>query len=439
MKKIYLFLLAIACPLAFVGCSDDDDTTAMVLEIVSSDIGFDAAGGTGSISLRTSENTIDAVSNKSWLTVTDVTSSAVLYSVAENADALQRSAKITISAGTMSREVTVLQNGALFDISAQNIEMDPAGQTPYLIEYDTSMSSVPEVLIPQDAQQWLSATVENGAVKLTAILNYTSARSTVITITQGWKPVEITVTQEMVDLLDVEELSFDREQATVTVVPTEYLALAASSWDVITDDAWITVSKNGNESFTVTVSENTTGSLRTGTIDLKSADGQVLFSLPVSQKIYSYEFFLGTWTMNYTDSETQEETSLTVTLSATEDRTGYTMNGLRYNGLAIGYDDSGSSPKLTMLMQYIGYNGTYYVYLCPWDADAGYYTWQEGTGADLVYNMNETEQALIFQDNGAWSRPVNSFMIYAFTSYPAVSGGGAGSYARYPFISSFTR
>lgn len=126
-------------------------------------------------------------------------------------------------------------------------------------------------------------------------------------------------------LAERKELSFDREQATVTVVPTEYLAPAASSWDVITDDAWITVSKNGNDSFAATVSENTTGSLHTGTINLKSADNRVLFSLPVSQKIYSYEFFLGTWTMNYGSGQTVQ-----VTLAqAPENTSGYLMTGLR--------------------------------------------------------------------------------------------------------------
>ena len=428
MKKAYLFLLTVACPLVYTGCSDDDDTTAAVFEIVSSDIGFDAAGGTGSIVLRTSETAVDAISDKSWLTVTDATSSAVSYSVAENADALQRSAKITISAGTMSRVVTILQNGALFDISTQSVELDPTGQSPYRIEYDTSMASVPEVMIPQEAAQWLSATVENGKISLTAGLNYTGARSAVITITQGWKPVEITVTQEMVDLLDVKELTFDRESATVTVTPTEYLALAASSWDVATDDAWITLSKDGDEAFAVEVSENTTGSFRSGTIDLKSDSGEVLFSLNVSQKIYSYEFFLGTWTMNYNDGST-----LAVTLVEDSPGESYLLNGWRYNGVEVSYVDTGTEAYLSIVTQYMGYTGTYYVYICPLFGTS--LTWTTGVGMNFVYTNDNT---LTAEDNGVRG-DVMGFQVAAFTASPASSSGYAGGFASYQNITSLTR
>lgn len=439
MKKAYLFLLTVACPLVYTGCSDDDDTTAAVFEIVSSDIGFDAAGGTGSIVLRTSETAVDAISDKSWLTVTDATSSAVSYSVAENADALQRSAKITISAGTMSRVVTILQNGALFDISTQSVELDPTGQSPYRIEYDTSMASVPEVMIPQEAAQWLSATVENGKISLTAGLNYTGARSAVITITQGWKPVEITVTQEMVDLLDVKELTFDRESATVTVTPTEYLALAASSWDVTTDDAWITLSKDGDEAFAVEVSENTTGSFRSGTIDLKSDSGEVLFSLNVSQKIYSYEFFLGTWTMNYGSGQ-----RVSVTLAQDpDDAQAYLMTGLRYN-VHVGYEDRGETAALTITCpQFImttdyttsSGGGTANLYLFPTTTSATGFNRSEGIGYDCIYNLNETSQTLTSQPNAATSITING-LIFAGQD---VSSGSWINFGNYHPLTSFTR
>lgn len=438
MKKIYFIFFVSACSLAFAGCSDDD-VPSDVLEIVSSDIGFDAAGGTGSIVLRTLGSAVNAVSDKSWLTITATTASKVSYTVAESSQALQRSAKITISAGTMSRVVTILQNGALFDISTQSVELDPTGQSPYRIEYDTSMASVPEVMIPQDAAQWLSATVENGKISLTAGLNYTGARSAVITITQGWKPVEITVTQEMVDLLDVKGLAFDRESATVTVTPTEYLALATSSWDVATDDAWIVLSKDGDEAFAVEVSENRTGSFRSGTIDLKSDSGEVLFSLNVSQKIYSYEFFLGTWTMNYGSGQ-----RVSVTLARDpDDVQGYLMTGLRYN-VHVGYEDRGETAALTITCpQFImttdyttsSGGGTANLYLFPTTTSANQFNSSEGIGYDCIYNLNEASQTLTVQANATTSITING-LIFAGQD---VSSDSWINFGNYHPLTSFTR
>lgn len=435
MKKITLLLFTAVCGLVFAGCNDEDEPTNTVsLEIVASDIGFEAPGGTGTISLNTSAAMIEAVSDKSWLTIDTATPSGVTYTVAENDEALQRSGKIIITAADQSRQVTILQNGARFDISADPIEMDPTGQTVAKIAYDTSLNTPPQISIPEDAASWLSATAENGTVNLTATLNYTGKRSTTITVTEGWKPVEIQVSQDMVNLVDKSAISLDREAATVTVAATEYMEFVGENWSVSTDAEWLTLTKDQADSFTVAVDENTSGTQRTGTIDVKLDNGDVLCTVTVSQKIYSYEFFLGDWTMHY-DSDTE----LTVTLSANEDQTSYTMSGLYYD-IVVEYDDSGSVPKLTMLRQYIGYTGTYYIYLCPWDAESGYYTWGEGYGADLTYNMDESDQQLLFEDNGAWGdHVVNSFMIYAFKAMTPSSSTSAGYFERYPFITSFTR
>lgn len=439
MKKITLLLFTAVCALAFAGCNDDEPSTAVSLEIVSSDIGFEASGGTGTISLNTTAPSIEAASDKSWLTIDTASPSGVTYTVGVNDNALQRSAKITITAADQSRQVTILQNGARFDISADPIEMDPTGQTVAKIAYDTSLTTPPEVSIPEDAAAWLSATASDGTINLTATLNYTGKRSTTITVTEGWKPVEIPVSQDMVSLVDVSSIALDRNAATVTVTATEYMSIVGDSWSVSTEDEWITLAKDQTNSFTVSVDENTSGAVRTGSVDVKLDNGDVLCTIAVSQKTYSYEFFLGEWTMHYTDSDSDEPVTLKVTLSATEDQTSYTVTGLYYD-IVLGYDDSGSVPKLTMLRQYVTYNGSYYVFLCPWDAESGYYTWGEGYGADLIYNMDESDQQLLFQDNGAWGdHEVNSFMLYAFESTTTSSSTSVGSYARYPFITSFTR
>lgn len=439
MKKTIFFLFTVVCTLAFAGCDDDDTTVESSLEIVSSDIGFEAAGGSGSILLMTSEASIKAVSNKSWLTIDSATPTTVSYTVAENTDALQRSAKITIAAGTASSEVTILQNGCRFELSSDPVTMDPAGETPSYIAFDTTLGSDPQISIPQDAAEWLSASVEEQQIKLTASLNYTKSRSTVITITQGWKPVEITVTQEVVDLLDTQALNLDREAQASTVSATKYMALFGDSWTVSSEDSWITLTEVVDGSFDVTVSENTTGKLRTGTVQVKSDAGEILSTVEVTQKIYSFEFFLGTWTMNYGSNQ-----SVQVTLSEDpQDASVYLMTGLKYP-IYLEYEDLGETAALSITCpQFIGIvsyttssnKGTAYLYLCPTTTSATSFNTATGIGYDCIYNLNETSQTLIPQPNAATSITING-LIFAGQD---TSSGSWINFGNYHPLTSFTR
>lgn len=436
MKK-YIYLLMAVCTLSFAGCNDDDDPTATALEIVESEIGFDAAGGNGKITLRTSASTVQAVSDKGWLTISKATPESVTYSLVANSDALQRAANITVTAGGVSRVVTILQSGAMFDISSDPVAVSPSGETPSYIAYDTSLATMPEVTVPSDAK-WLKASVEEGRIKLEADLNYTGARNTVIKIVQGWKPVEIPITQEMVDLVDTKQIARDREAADIVVTPTEYLAMASATWDVQTADDWITLNKEADK-FTVTLTENTSGALRRGTVKVVSGEGTELFTIPVSQKIYSYEFFIGNWTMVYNNNKK----AAAVTLTANEDRTGYIMSGLALD-MELGYVDSGSAPKLTWVMQYLGSaNASTHYFLCPWYlAGEGNFTWLAGAGADLIYSMDETNQVLVLKDNGVGAASdviTDSFLIAVFNTFPPSSGGYVSAPVQYPYISGFAR
>lgn len=436
MKK-YIYLLMAVCTLAFAGCNDDDDPAAPVLEIVTSDIGFDAAGGTGTITLK-STDAFSAVSDKGWLTITGTTATAINYSVAESPEALQRAANITVTAGNQRKSITILQQGAIFSVGTEPVSVDPTGESPTVIAYDTSIQSAPEVTIPENATGWLRSSVADGKITLNATLNYTEARSTVITVRQAWKPVEITVTQDMVDLVDTKQIARDREAATdIVVTPTEYLALVSATWDVKTDDDWITLNKEADK-FTVSLTENTSGALRNGTVKVVSGEGVDLMSIPVSQKIYSYEFFIGNWTMVYNNNRTAP-----VTLAANEDQTGYIMSGLALD-MELGYVDSGNSPKLTWVVQYLGSaNASTHYYLCPWClAGEGEFTWAPGAGADLIYNMNESKQTLILEDNGVGAIAdvvTDSFLIAIFNTIPASGSGYVSAAVQYPYISGFIR
>lgn len=401
MKK-YIYLLMAVCTLAFAGCNDDDDPVAPVLEIVTSDIGFDAAGGTGTITLK-STDAFSAVSDKGWLTITGTTATAINYSVAESSEALQRAANITVTAGNQRKSITILQQGAIFTVGTEPISVDPTGKSPTVIAYDTSMQSAPEVTIPENATGWLSSSVADGKITLNATLNYTGARSTVITVRQAWKPVEITVTQDMVDLVDTKQIARDREAATdIVVTPTEYLAMASATWDVQTDDAWITLNKEADK-FTVSLTENTSGALRNGTIKVVSGEGEELTLISVSQKIYSYEFFLGVWIMVYAESQ-----GIPVTFAEDpEGPTGYIADIDGFE-VFIGYEDRGTTAALTITTpQYMGlYNYTSggvpaqaNIFLLPTTTTGTNFNTATGLGYDCIYNLDEAQQILLPQAN----------------------------------------
>lgn len=430
MKKI--FLLLALCTLAFTGCNDDDDPATSVLEIVTSEIGFDAAGGTGKITLRTSVSTVKAVSDKNWLTISKATPESVTYTLSENPEALQRAANITVSAGSESRVVTVLQSGAVFKISSDPVAVSPSGETASYIAYDTSLETKPKVSIPTDAK-WLNANVEEGRIKLVADLNYTGARNTVITIEQAWKPVEITVTQEMVDLVDTKQIARDREAADIVVTPTKYLALASATWDVQTDDDWITLTKEADK-FTVSLTENTSGALRNGTVKVVSGEGVVLMSIPVSQKIYSYEFFLGNWALVYGDSN-----AVLATISADPDgsKEFYIMT-LNNFEVIVGYEDRGAVAALTIVSQFMGrYNyqgGQADISLFPTTTSGSNFSTAEDIGYDCIYVLNQGNDMLIPQANEATKKLGLTINGLIFAGQDTKSGDWINFGNYHPFI-----
>lgn len=98
--------------MGLVGCNDDDSPVGeSILNIKSADLDFTAVGGEGSI-IVDGYGTISAASDKDWCTVS-VDGMTIHVTVAESQEITSRTALITISTGTDSREVPVVQSGAL--------------------------------------------------------------------------------------------------------------------------------------------------------------------------------------------------------------------------------------------------------------------------------------------------------------------------------------
>lgn len=437
MKKIFYLMLAVTA-FAFVGCNDDEEPV-QVLEIVKSDVGFTADGGNGMITVNTTEGDFKATTDKSWITIegtgwdkTDPYNKTVSYAVAPYDGALTRSGKITIVAGALTEEVTIMQVGSSFDMSVEPVAVDPAGQQVVEVPFDASSSAAPTVEIPADAS-WLRATAVEGAIQLIADLNYETPRSTTIKVTQAWKSVEIPVTQGVVNLVTVEEITTGKGAAyEVTITPTEYLPLAAPAWDVTTTADWITIEKTP-ESFTVTLSENTTKATRTATISLTDGGEKVLRTIPVSQGFMGYNFFLGDYTMPFDDFYGDAMTA-DVSIIAYEEGESYIIDGLMFPVLAE-YVETDTDAYISLTYQYVGKSGSYYVHFCP-TLPGDSFTWSSGVGMNIVY---ASSSQLRFVDNGRHSSGVIGFCVSAFSSATASSSGYLGNFENYDNLTTLTR
>ena len=92
MKKITSIFALLLCVFVF-SCSNDDDKETSSLQIVSSNVTFESAGGTGTIKVNAISE-ITATSNKDWCTVS-VNGDIINVSVIENNDMSGRTAAVT--------------------------------------------------------------------------------------------------------------------------------------------------------------------------------------------------------------------------------------------------------------------------------------------------------------------------------------------------------
>ncbi|MBR5819879.1 MAG: hypothetical protein IKY68_01340 [Alistipes sp.] len=439
MKKIFWYMMALALiGCAFTACNDDEDKVVPVaLEVVKSDVDFAAAGGVGTIQIKSVEATVTATADQPWVTINNANAKAVNFTVAESGESLIRTATITIKAGAASQAVSILQSPATMVMENQTITVDPTGQTATTITYETSMTSAPVVTIPADAT-WLKVTAEAGKLSFIPDTNVTGDRETIVTVEQGWKPVQFTVKQEIAYLIDFYVDVLDRDAVTIECTPTEYMALTSGNWDVQSPNDWITITKT-ETGCSIDVTENTSGNVRTGMVQILM-DGQVIKSYPVDQKIYSYKFFLGNWTF------THDQGSLTVTIRENVPGESYYVDGLYRNNVVFGYEVVDDIPRLTLVSQYVcpASDGVHHMWICLRDAAKAIYSWANGKFV-IPYNMDENNQTLTFTDEGHWNAVqegyvAHGFGFYKFTGVEANSNTATGSYyKRFTYAQTFTR
>lgn len=119
-----------------------------------------------------------------------------------------------------------------------------------------------------------------------------------------------------------------------------------------------------------------------------------------------YLDYTGRYRLMYGSSQTN------VTIAQKIDGVSYTMTGLSSFGIEVLYNFDNDC--IDILAQYMGSVLGMQLYLCPWDAAAGYLTWAEGTGLSGFITSESSEPMTIeFKDNGVYGT-ADSFLLYLF-------------------------
>lgn len=265
MKKILSIMVLLAGMVSFMSCGDDDtDYTAPAqLSLKSADAFFEAAGGTGSIVVNSSE-AITATSNADWLTVA-VSGNTVNLTVAANDKLEGRSTNVVLKSATASKEVNITQRGIIYGI-------DDAGMFQVADAANSSVS-IPVAqtagVTVQSLTEWLTASFnsETSAIEVVAASNDADKKRVgYVALQTGSVKDTLTIVQDAL-LFNIEKNSLSvAKEGGIEKVAVEHSRPVAATADV----EWIACTFNASEdSLIVTVAENA-GEDRQGTVTVTS-------------------------------------------------------------------------------------------------------------------------------------------------------------------------
>lgn len=188
--------------------------------------------------------------------------------------------------------------------------------------------------------------------------------------------------------------------------------------------AWLTYETKNDSIYFIVAASN---QLKQQVITIKSGKRQQVVN--VSQA--SYDAYLGNWNFTYTDDSGVRTTEI-VTITQNVNGVSFSLSPLVITGsytatLTPRYNASKASLILasgTFLRQV----GSYYVFTCISDSEAGYFTWSTTVQMESVLTLSESSvPTLTFVDNGTWgSYNADTYQFNAFSSSTASSSTHLG-------------
>lgn len=341
MKKIFSLLIMTLC-LFLTGCSDEEnDTTVPELGIDNSGVIFKAAGGTGTIELKAPGAT--ATADQDWFTVS-LSGKTITVTASPNNSITGRTGQVIIEQNGLKRSVPVTQTG--------NKAPDPevteillpieAGETVILVDSDMPFTAATEA-------DWLSTRVSGDSLILKATDNRAQPiRKTTVTITSTIFKVSVDVTQDGIVLIPENTdviLSNDGETLKVSVE-------ASGTFTAKSSASWLSVSKGSNY-VNLIAQKNTGATARTAVVTL-SLDGYNV-EINVTQRLYIYTDYLGTWKLNAKSKSDGSTVTLEVEIVEKVAGTSYLVYGWGGSSLAKDFpftmDFNASTGKLSVQNQ----------------------------------------------------------------------------------------
>lgn len=199
MKKIFSIITLCLCTL-LVACSDEEAVTSSLQVVETDGIDFSAASGEGTITVSATE-AITATSNKDWCTTT-VEGNVVHVAVTTSSEVTSRIALVTISAGTSSVDVPVIQAGAVTIVDDYNLYYC-CGYDGGEFDFSFKTNSSYSVEVPEEAAGWLTYTydTENNVLKFNVAASADKTpRGAEVKLSAGAKELVLSLSQIEVSL-----------------------------------------------------------------------------------------------------------------------------------------------------------------------------------------------------------------------------------------------
>ena len=199
MKKIFSIITLCLCTL-LVACSDEEAVTSSLQVVATDGIDFSAASGEGTITVSATE-AITATSNKDWCTTT-VKGNVVHVAVTTSSEVTSRIALVTISAGTSSVDVPVIQAGAVTIVDDYNLYYC-CGYDGGEFDFSFKTNSSYSVEVPEEAAGWVAYTddTENNVLKFNVAASADKTpRGAEVKLSAGAKELVLSLSQIEVSL-----------------------------------------------------------------------------------------------------------------------------------------------------------------------------------------------------------------------------------------------
>lgn len=199
MKKIFSIITLCLCTL-LVACSDEEAVTSSLQVVATDGIDFSAASGEGTITVSATE-AVTAASNKDWCTTT-VEGNVVHVAVTTSSEVTSRIALVTISAGTSSVDVPVIQAGAVTIVDDYNLYYC-CGYDGGEFDFSFKTNSSYSVEVLEEAAGWLTYTydTENNVLKFNVAASADKTpRGAEVKLSAGAKELVLSLSQIEVSL-----------------------------------------------------------------------------------------------------------------------------------------------------------------------------------------------------------------------------------------------